>query len=276
MVDLNVAPDFDEATHYSYRWNRALIDELGTDPIELLGIEATRQNFEEAINEANIETMIFYDHGSETGLVADGAHEYLLDKNNDKLVAGKYVYTMCCLAAKDLGADAYRKGAKAWWGYTEEFSFMPQNEQVYQRLSNLGLILIKKQNMSYMSAWAEVVTEFDREIEAATDPWTEMTLINDRDALVVWCDDNQPSTQCMFRKMGIDLFGKAGHHISRMFAVYVLVGGIGYTGTVYSILAASMRNHLLFDTMLLGLTGSAMLGLGMLGVAHEYLDWLSH
>lgn len=273
---LNVAPRFDAATEYSYKWNRRLMKELETSCVELLGNNATRAMFEAAIKADPFNLVIFYDHGDKGELIASGGREALLDRSNVGLVGAKEVYTMCCLAAKDLGPEAYRAGARVWWGYTKVFSFMPQHEEIYSRLSNLGLILVRKGGRSWMAAHKEVVTEFTREIENATDPWVEATLINDRDCLVVWCDENVPDTSCPFRAAGVELFGKAGNHISRTFALYVLLYLMGLSGVIYCVSYIVGGQYVPTPTVVWVLTSTALVVAGGVGLIREHLRWLAH
>jgi len=224
ILVLNIAPrwDGDVAVQYSFNWNRVLIETLQCDPVELLEEDATRSKFEAALKEHAIDTVIFYDHGSETGLVAQGGTGYIVDKNNADKLKGKEVFTMCCLAAVDLGKYAYRQGAKAWWGYTKPFSFIPQDEQIYMKLANMGLIE-RRTGGSWMKAHEKTYDAYTDTIERIREeggnPWTIITLVNNRDCLVVWCNENPPETDCPFRYAAIGLFGLSGHKISRSYAV---------------------------------------------------------
>ena len=230
-IQLNAVPKFDQATEYSIVWNRRLIEKLKFNNLyELIEHQVTRKNFEKFAPQADL--FIFYDHGNQNALIAQGAVENLVDSNNVELLRGASVYTMCCLAAKKLGAEAYRKGVKHWWGYTEAFSFIPTSEEVYSDLANLGLILIQEENMCWNDAIAEVKLAYDNAIEENDenngDPWVSITLAWDKDALVCWSGKNPPPTTCTFRATGIKLFGKAGQHISRKMALSVALFLVSY------------------------------------------------
>lgn len=234
VLTLNSAPRFDDATQYSFRWNRKLIEDYGvTDITELLEDDATPENFNR--NASGINLFIFYDHGDRNGLVAQGGKEYLVDSSNVERLRGAEVYTMCCLTAKGLGADAYRKGVKIWWGYTKVFSFIPQSEEIYCELSNLGLLLVKKDGLDWNKALDKVKESFTAAIEKNDeengDPWVSITLLNDRDALVCWTEQNPPPTTCVFRKMAINYLGSAGHRLTRKsalsFIAFIAFWGFG-------------------------------------------------
>jgi len=215
---LNVAPKFDVATEYSYRWNRRLLEELGEPAVELLEEDATREKTEEILKERrDIDLFIFYNHGVEDALIEQGGG-HLIDGGNVHLLRGKEVYTMCCLAAKKLGAEAYRKGVKAWWGYTDTFVFVTTDEEVFGRLANMGLILRRRERLSWDECLKRVREAYDEEIEKRREggnPWTVIALVHDRDALVCWWDGNPPPSECAFRGLAVRLLGRAGQKLSR-------------------------------------------------------------
>lgn len=218
---LNIAPrwESDEAVQYSYRWNRTLMSQITCKKTELLEDDANRVNAEKALKENRYETLVFYNHGSANALC--GQHRNIIDESNVSLLKGVEVYTMCCLAAKSLGKTAYRKGVKAWWGYTEPFSFIPEDEEIYEYLANLGLLLRHTTAMSWGEIHKQVYNEYTDKINELKDggnPWTVVTLVNNRNCMVVWCDENPPETGCPFRQAAVNLFGLVGHKMSRTYA----------------------------------------------------------
>ena len=201
---LNLAPCWEETTAYSLKWNQRLMAALrGCVFSQLLGDKATRLKYMEAVKDPQIRTVVFYDHGSSQGLVEDGGAGYILDESNLDTVKGKEVYTMCCLTAGDLGKEAYRRGTPTWWGYKDAFSFMPQQEEIYGRLANMGLLLVKNDGLSWRQAYEKVVEAFNEAIKKAEtgDPWVEITLVNDRDALVCWANWNEPPTESLLTRI---------------------------------------------------------------------------
>jgi len=220
-VILEVAPCFDEVTEYSLEWSRRLHEELGEERTSCLREEAVRESFEDYVREYDPELITFYGHGVEDALVGNDQRP-LMDNRNVGLARGREVYTMCCLAAKRLGADAYRKGCRAWWGYTEAFIFVTTDEEVFGRLANLGLLLRRKQGLSWEECVRRVKKAYRKEIDARRDggnPWTVIALVHDRDALVCWSSGNEPPSECAFRQLAITLLGSAGQKISRSFAI---------------------------------------------------------
>jgi len=193
-----VRPNFDKVSEFSFKWCEKLIKDLGIkDFVDLAGNLATRENTEKALKENPSADFIFYNHGDKQGLLAQNGEGYIIDKRNSSALQRRVAYSMACLWCSDGGADAYRKGAKIVWGYKDAFSFMAQAEEIYGRLANMGLLLVKNDGLSWRQAYEKVIEAFNEEIRKAEtgDPWVEITLINDRDALVCWATWNEPSTE---------------------------------------------------------------------------------
>jgi len=216
---LNVAPKWDVATEYSYRWNRRLMEELGEPALELLEGDATRERVEEVLRERrDVDVLIFFGHGTEDGLVEQGGAGYVIDGKNVHLLRGREVYTLACLWGKKGGVEAYRKGAKAIWAYTDTFVFVTTDEEVFGRLANMGLILRRKEHLSWDECLKRVREAYDEEIEKRREggnPWTVIALVHNRDALVCWWDLNPPPAECRFRELVVRLLGRAGQKLSR-------------------------------------------------------------
>ena len=277
-LKLNFCPDFDSATKYSFKWNQRLIAALNCSNItELLEKDATRANFEKYALDADL--FIFYDHGGKAGLVAQGGLSFAVDSRNVDLLRGAEVYTMCCLTAKGLGAEAYRKGIKVWWGYTENFSFIPSSEEIYSELANMGLLLVKNNGMDWTDAFYDVQAAFDAAIAKNDaengDPWVSVTLVADRDALVCWTDETPPPTDCTFRQLGINVFGRAGNKISRLTAVsfiaFLIFWGYGLHDAGHHVYQLK-GTPLSLEGVYVGFAG--MLG-AFLVYAREQFKWLS-
>ncbi|GAJ02249.1 unnamed protein product, partial [marine sediment metagenome] len=213
---VGAAPCFDLPTEFSIKWHERLYEQLKGETFELKEEEATRTKFNKAIHDHDPDIITFFDHGSEVALI-DNNHANLLDSGNLDLVKGREVYTMCCSAASILGKDAYRAGCKAWWGHTKPFSFITTDEEIYGRLANMGLLIRLDTGASWNEVIEEVKDAYDEEIDRLEkeggNPWTVITLINNRNCLVCWHDGNPPPTTCPFRMMGVALFGKAGQRI---------------------------------------------------------------
>lgn len=271
---LEVAPQFDDVTAYSIRWSQKLHEELGEKHVSCLREEAVRQTFKDYVKEYNPELVTFFDHGSEGALIGNDGTP-LLDSGNVALLKGREMYTMCCLAAKNLGAEAYRKGCRTWWGYTQVFSFVPTDEEVFCRLAIMGLILNRKKRLSWEDCVVEVKTAYNEEIDRGGNPWTVISLINNRDCLVVWTVDTPPPTDCLFRMLGVKLLGSAGQRLTRTAALSIALFylGLGIAGHDYC-----HQIYLLEGTVWSvegGYVGFALILLASVLGFREYFKWLS-
>ena len=231
---LEVAPCFEEVTEYSFRWSQRLYEELGEKHVSCLREEAVRWNFEDYVEEYDPELITFYDHGNEDALIGND-EKPLLDTKNAGILKGREMYTMACLSAKKLGAVAYRKGCRAYWGYTDPYSFTTTDEEIFGRLANMGLILKRKEHLSWEDCVSKVKDAYNEEIDRGGNPWTIIALVADRDCLVCWTDENQPPSDCAFRNMAVRLLGTAGQKLSTPFALatvaYYASWGYGFYAT---------------------------------------------
>lgn len=269
QILLEVAPQFDDVTVYSLRWSQRLHEELGEKHVSCLREDAVRDNFKDYVKEYDPKLITFYDHGNETSLIGNDMKP-LLDSRNADLLNGREMYTMCCLAAKKLGPEAYRKGCKAWWGYTKVFSFVTTDEEMFGRLGNMGLILRRKEHLSWEDCVSRVTDAYNEEIGKGGGPWTIISLINNRDALICYTDANQPPSDCAFRRLGIRIFGTAGQKLSKSVVIAMIVYYSSWGFGVYSI--CQLKGH---HAVLEGVyTALALMFLTPIIVLKEYVKWL--
>ena len=241
---LGIAPKFDDATEYSFKWFQELVKEvqsISTEKWVLLEKDgATRENVEAEFDKWHPELIVFYDHGNEDGLVAQGGHGYVIDLANVSKFKGKAIYTMACLSAKTLGVEHWRNGG-VFWGYTEVFSFTLQDEELFMRCANAGLIARMK-GATWDEALEIAKREFDKAIEEAEEVWTKVWLRHDRDALVCYTATNPPQSKCRFRRALLRLFGtRFGWTAKSRFAgILMMFFGLGvlvhdYAHTMYEL-----------------------------------------
>ena len=268
---LEVAPCFEEVTEYSLRWSQRLYEDLDEKHVSCLREDAVRDTFKDYIKEYDPELVTFYNHGSENALIGNDETP-LLDSRNADLLNGREMFTMCCLAAKKLGPEAYRKGCKAWWGYTKVFSFVTTDEAIFSELANMGLVLRRREHLSWEDCVSRVKEAYNVEIEKGGNPWTIISLINDRDALVCWTNANQPPSECAFRNMGIKIFGTAGQKLSKsaVYSIIVFYAAWGYG--VYSVYQLKGSNVVLEGIY----TALALMFLSPIIILKEYLKRLKN
>ena len=268
---LEVAPCYEPITEYSFRWSQRLHEELGEKHVSCLREEAVMDIFEDYLEEYDPELISFYGHGSQDALIGNDESP-LLDSGNVSLLRGREMYTLSCWSARKLGADAYRKGCKAYWGYTEPFSFVTTDEELFCRLANMGLILRRKEHLSWEGCVSRVKDAYNEEIDKGGNPWTLIALISDRDCLVCWTDANQPPSDCAFRSMAIRLFGTVGQKLSKSCVIATIAYYSSWGYGVYAVCQLKGPNIVIEGVY----TTLALMFIFPLVLLREHVRWLGH
>jgi len=139
MKALICRPKFDSATEYTFAFADEILEwcqQAGIEVTELAEEDAVRPAVENALERFNPEIFVFYDHGDKDALIGQDGKAVIDIKNCDRL-AGKEVFTLACLSAKDLGPEVWRKGG-TYWGYTEVVSFATDSLPEFQEAFNCG------------------------------------------------------------------------------------------------------------------------------------------
>jgi hypothetical protein len=169
---------------------------------------AFRSAFEGHVEAFNPDAIVFYDHGSDDCLCAQGGVDCILDSENVEKVAGKVVYTMACLSCRKLGAQAYALGC-VYVGYYEEFTFTTDDEKYFCEAANSGFISYVNGETDWAKVKKAMVEAFNKAMQEVQDPWARMWLQWNRDSLRVYAKGvDKPETKCLFRKLAIALFGE--------------------------------------------------------------------
>lgn len=146
---------------------------------------------------------------------------------------------MACLSAKTLGVEHWRNGG-VYWGYKEVFGFTLQEEHLFMRCANAGLIARMK-GATWEEALQITKREFDKAIDEAKETWTKVWLQHDRDALVCYTPSSTPESKCRFRRAFLRLFGSRGWIAKSRFAgILMMFFGVGvlvhdYAHTMYEV-----------------------------------------
>jgi hypothetical protein len=230
MKVLAVAPCFDEASQYSFTWYTRLRDAV-KDKVtlqELLRDTAVRSAFESNVEAFRPDVIVFYNHGSEDCLCAQGGQDCVLDSRNVDKVSGKIIYTMACLSGRKLGAQAYARGC-IYVGYVETFTFTTDEEQLFCEAANSGFIVYVNGEQDWAKIKQIMIEAFNKSMDQAEDPWAKMWLQWDRDALRIYAlGVDTPESKCVFRKLAIVLFGpKVGWKLTKAFPVSVALFFVG-------------------------------------------------
>lgn len=139
LVGILIRPRFDAATEISHEWAKQIWDWCVQANIQMLDLaegDAVRSKVEQAIQERDPEIVVFYDHGDEKRLIGQD-QEAVIDLGNCSLVAGRKIYTMACLSAKELGKSCHGLGS-TYWGYVDLVSFSSDALDEFQESLNCG------------------------------------------------------------------------------------------------------------------------------------------
>ena len=192
-----------------------LAEELGGDQKRILEEEATRGNFETEIPNYNV--FIFYDHGEQDRLVAQGGRSNILDLSNVDLVADKTVYTLACLSLKKLGVEVWKRDGD-YWGNDEIVGFVPDDKELFYAVWNHGAILKWKHGLPWKECLDLTKKKCDENMGKTDNPWSKMWLNSHRESLGCYNGEEPPPSDCRLRRLAIRLFGpKLGWKIPNPF-----------------------------------------------------------
>ena len=273
-----VAPKFDEATTYSYEWSRdvkKILEEKGYAVIDLSGRTVSREEVEQALKQNPNTIYIHYDHGnvdchygSETVKV--------VDKKNVILLSGREVYCVNCLSARELGVEAYKNGAIAYWGYAEVFVFSSDALGEFKEFANAGL-KFRLEGHSWeecLKLVKELAEKLCQKLVEAGKYIASVLLKQDSEALRCYTPNNPPTeTKCLLRKVCIKLFGpKLGWKISRRHALTFIFFWCGWGLAVHDFFA-ECSNPLRFPPHGFWY-GIVLLTLSFFLATYDYVKWL--
>ena len=197
------------------------------------GDEATRANVEHMLKLRPHAHLLFYDHGSEKGLVAQGGNSYIIDSDNVELLKGRIVYTLACLWGKDGGWETHRKGARAVGCYTEIVGFMTSALKEFQEAFNYGFKLLLLTDSiegdffkNLLLEEQRKMTELSDELMARGDFMGAMWMNRNRDSRRWYNGASEPpESQCFWRRLAVKLFGnKLGWNLCKLLAA--VFGGV--------------------------------------------------
>ncbi len=126
---VEVDPDFDLATHYGnvFRTKKYVYPYLKNErTVKLLAKDnAVRTKFAPACKQKNVCLITGLGHGN-TDVYTGQNHNVLWKVGNydPKEVKKKIIHLLSCLTARKLGSDLIQKGAYAYFGYFENFTFV--------------------------------------------------------------------------------------------------------------------------------------------------------
>lgn len=107
---------------------------------EILGEDISDQKIESSISSFDENPFLFiaYSHGEYDKLTIN-ADSYI-SRENAYFFNRSVIYTVSCLAAKELGQYLMDCGAISFWGYEEPFYFTKINEGIFADCANYGIL----------------------------------------------------------------------------------------------------------------------------------------
>jgi len=191
---LNVAPEFDTATEYSFSWNQDFLkkaSEYNPEPeiTSLLKGDANKSRFKDELEDNDI--LIFFDHGNKDVLIGQNKVA-LLTSSDAHLLNGKKVYTMACLSAQELGKEAFKKGCLEYWGATESIGFTIEDQHLFGEVFVEGAYKRFIEGESIEDVMEQMKNHFTTQIGETKNPWTKIWLQKDSDIWVCWYAKNPP------------------------------------------------------------------------------------
>jgi len=275
-----VAPKFDEPTSYSYEWSREIrkmLEEKGFQVIDISGRAVSREEVEQVLKQNPNVIYIHYNHGN-TDCHYGSETVKVVDLKNAVLLSGREVYCMNCLSARELGVEAYKNGALAYYGYIEVFSFSTDALDEFKEFANAGL-KYKLEGHTWeecLKLVKELAEQLCQKLVEAGKYMASILLKQDADALRCYTPNNPPTdTKCILRKVALKIFGpKLGWRISRTTGFGILLTLIGW-GIVAHDFAHQV--YQLKGTPLSlegGYIGLALNLIGFILLTSEFINWL--
>lgn len=162
MKAILVRPTFDDATQHTFAFAEEILEwcrQAGVDVVELAEGEAVKSRVEEELRKG-ADLFIFYDHGSEDALIGQDKQP-VIDLSNCHWLAGKDVYTLACLSAKELGVEVWRQKGR-YWGYTEVVGFTTDALPEFQKSFNCGFAYLFIERVPHGAALDKAKETFNR------------------------------------------------------------------------------------------------------------------
>jgi hypothetical protein len=208
-----------------------MLEEKGYTVIDISGRAVSREEVEQVLKQNKDAIYIHYNHGN-TDCHYGSETVKVVDLKNAVLLSGREVYCMNCLSARELGVEAYKNGALAYWGYIQVFAFSTDALDEFKEFANAGLKfrLEGKSWKECLKLVKELAEKLCQKLVEAGKYIASVLLKQDAEALRCYTPDNPPTeTKCLLRKVAIKIFGpKLGWKISRRHALTFLTFWCGW------------------------------------------------
>jgi len=204
-------PRFDEPTQHSFAFAGEILQwcrQAGISVIELAEADAIRAKVAGELAKG-VDLFIFYDHGDEDALIGQD-EKAVIDLENAELLAGKEVFTLACLSAKELGPEVWSKGG-TYWGYTEVVGYTTDSLSEFQEAFNCGFrfrFIESDSRKNALSRAKETFTRLALELVDAGKTFAAICMREDGDALV-YLDAHKPEEKegCLLALLKLPIRG---------------------------------------------------------------------
>lgn len=222
---LIIRPVFDDVTEITYDEAQDFFDylkEKGKSCIDLAREEAILENVEEVLIENPTISIYHADHGSPDKIWGNDERP-VIDLKNVHLLEGKEIFNNNCSSAKKLGVEAWKKGCKAFFGYTDVFIFTTDALEEFKIATTFG----PKRRVDGLSLkdclekTKEKMIELRDDLIKAGKALAAACMTRDHDILVCY-NTEPPSSDCRVRRLAIRAFGpRIGWRLSKKFTISV-------------------------------------------------------
>ncbi|MBI3443520.1 hypothetical protein HY008_02530 [Candidatus Woesebacteria bacterium] len=132
-------PNHDITTNYLFYWSGKIIDEADKKHLKIIDLKSKRANkeqFTKIINKTSPSIVILNGHGDNKSVFGFDNKDLISSGINESLLKTTITYAVSCSSAKDLGPACVRHGAKAYIGYTDDFTFMIDESKIAKPLED--------------------------------------------------------------------------------------------------------------------------------------------
>ncbi len=127
MSFLVTRPRHEDTTHYTFHWAGRTVENAEKKGITVLDLhddKATRKNVESMIQKKRPSLIFFNGHGDEKTVFGHKEEPLVEAGKNEGILKGSVTYAITCKSGKTLGPRSVEKGARAYIGYQDDFTFL--------------------------------------------------------------------------------------------------------------------------------------------------------
>jgi len=132
-------PNFDTATRYGHAWLGEVLriaEGFGHEVLDLEGVDATPENFIDAMENFSPDIVIALGHGNATTFTGQNRRIVMRACENDDIMMGSQAYFLSCLMGQQLAPSMNEKDARAVAAYTAEYVWVIHPEYVERPLED--------------------------------------------------------------------------------------------------------------------------------------------